>query len=281
LSRYNRLAVIGDPIAHSLSPAMHNAALHAAGIAGSYRAIQVAGPELEAGVRLLRDQEYRGFNVTIPHKERIAACLDQLDASARIGAVNTVVNQQDALIGYNTDVAGFTRALRSLLPDPTGLRAVVLGAGGSALAVVHALQLEPATVTVVNRSVARAEYLASRLSGPITVQPSGPEAAHAVAHADLLVNTTPLGMGSLAGLSALPDECRLSSHTAVFDLVYGRTTPLLAQAAAAGCPTANGLEMLVQQGALSFQLWTGIVPDLTVMREVCARALEVPTCSAS
>ena len=281
MSLYNRLAVVGDPIAHSLSPAMHNAALRAAGIAGSYQAIQVSSPELEAQVRLLRDQEYRGFNVTIPHKERIAACLDQIDASARIGAVNTVVNQQGALIGYNTDVAGFCRALRSLLPDPTGLHAVVLGAGGSALAVVHALQCERTTVTVVNRSVARAEHLASRLSGRITVRRSGPEAAHAVAHADLLVNTTPLGMGNLVALSALPDDCQLSSHTAVFDLVYGRITPLLAQAAAAGCPTADGLEMLVQQGALSFQLWTGIVPDLTVMREACARALEVPACSAS
>ncbi len=278
---FNRLAVIGDPISHSLSPAMHNAALRAAGIAGSYQAVHVSSPELEAQVHRLRDQGYRGFNVTIPHKERIAACLDQIDASARIGAVNTVVNQQDVLTGYNTDIAGFSRALRSLLPDPTGLHAVVLGAGGSALAVVHALQLERATVIVVNRSVARSEYLASRLSGLIAVHPSGPEAADAIAHADLLVNTTPLGMGHLAVLSALPDGSRLSSHTAVFDLVYGRTTPLLVHAAAVGCPTTDGLEMLVQQGALSFQLWTGIVPELAVMREACARALEVPTCSAS
>jgi len=281
LSIYNRLAVIGDPISHSLSPAMHNAALHAAGIGGSYQAVHVSSPELEAQVHVLRDQEYRGFNVTIPHKERIAACLDQIDASARIGAVNTVVNQQGVLIGYNTDIAGFSRALRSLLPEPMGRHAVVLGAGGSALAVVHALQLERATVTVVNRSVARAEYLASRLSGPIVVPSRGPEAADAIARADLLVNTTPLGMGRLAALSPLPTGSRLSPHTVVFDLVYGRTTPLLAQAAAASCATVDGLEMLVQQGALSFQLWTGIVPDVTVMREACERALEVPTCCAS
>jgi len=281
LSAYNRLAVIGDPIAHSLSPAMHAAALQAAGIAGSYQAIHVASPELETQVRLLRDQGYRGFNVTVPHKERVVACLDQIDVSAQIGAVNTIVNQQEVLIGYNTDIAGFSRALRSLLPDPTGLRAVVLGAGGSALAVVHALQLERATVTVVNRTVARAEYLASRVSRRMIVLRSGLEAADAIKHADLLVNTTPLGMGDLAALSALPDGSRLSSHTAVFDLVYGRTTPLLAQAAAAGCATADGLEMLVQQGALSFQLWTGIAPDITVMRDACARALEVPTCFAS
>ncbi len=277
----NRLAVIGDPIAHSLSPAMHNAALHAAGIAGSYQAIQVSSDKLEAQIHLLRAQGYRGFNVTIPHKERIAAYLDQIDVSARIGAVNTVVNRQGALFGYNTDIGGFSRALRSLLPDPAGLRAVVLGAGGSALAVVHALQVERATVTVVNRSVARAEYLASRVSGSITVLPIGRKAIDAITHADLLVNTTPRGMGHLATLSALPDGCRLSSRTAVFDLVYGRTTPLLTQAAAGGCRIANGLEMLVQQGALSFQLWTGIAPDIPVMREACAHALEVPTCSAS
>ncbi|MDQ2744315.1 MAG: shikimate dehydrogenase, partial [Chloroflexota bacterium] len=138
-----------------------------------------------------------------------------------------------------------------------------------------------ATVTIVNRSVARAEYLASRLSGPIAVRCGGPEVADAIARADLLVNTTPLGMGHLAALSPLPCGSRLSSHTAVFDLVYGRTTPLLAQAATARCATADGLEMLVQQGALSFQLWTGIVPDVTVMREACERALEVPTCCAS
>lgn len=281
MSIYNRLAVIGDPISHSLSPAMHNAALRAAGIGGSYQAVHVSSPELEAQVHVLRDQGYRGFNVTIPHKERIAACLDQIDASARIGAVNTVVNQQGVLIGYNTDIAGFSRALRQLLPDPSGLRAVVLGAGGSALAVVHALQLERVTVTVVNRSVARSEYLASRLSGPIAVRRSDAEAADAIGRADLLVNATPLGMDNLAALSPLPTGSQLSAHTAVFDLVYGRTTPLLALAAATGCPTADGLEMLVQQGALSFQLWTGIVPDLTVMREACERALEVPTCSAS
>lgn len=278
----DRFAVIGDPIEHSLSPAMHTAALAAAGIDGNYEAVHVSPAQLQAAVGQLR-REYRGFNVTLPHKEAILPFLDFLDPSARdVGAANTVVNAGGRLEGHNTDVGGFSAVLRQLQLDRPGLEVLVLGAGGSARAVVHALMLVGARVSLLNRDSARARRLAETASGRVAVLPHGMESLQAVVEqVDLVVNATALGLGHLADRSPLPEDVRLSPFTAVIDLIYGRRTPLLAMAAAAGCQMVDGLEMLVQQGAESFRIWTGVEPDIAAMRAACfARLEELASCSA-
>lgn len=276
-----RFAVIGDPIGHSLSPAMHTVAFGEIGLDATYEAIRVTPGQLSAAVTGLRRDGYRGFNVTIPHKENIGPLLDVVDpTAAKIGAINTVVNGGGRLLGYNTDCVGFSRALRQMVPHMNGGQAVVFGAGGSARAVIHALMELKMTVTVVARNPTKAEGLSERYPDAIEIIPAdSPSLAHRVLASDLLVNTTPLGMDHLSDRSPLPDGLVPESRAVVFDLVYGRTTPLIALSRAAGCTTLDGLEMLVYQGAASFQLWTGIAPNIDVMREACRKALgEVAAC---
>jgi shikimate dehydrogenase len=283
LKKIERFAVIGDPIAHSLSPVMQSAAFEAAGIAATYQKELVSPSALGAWVQRARELPYAGFNVTIPHKETIDSFLDALDGSVQsVGAVNTVVNRAGTLTGYNTDLPGFAATVRSLQKDAHGRHAVVLGAGGSARAVVRALSNLGAYITLCNRNEVKAHALATKLSIPVTTATlSSPEAKRAIETADLLVNTTPLGMDHLP-ISPLPDGTILDPRTAVIDLVYGPTTPLVRQAQASGCAAIDGIEMLVQQGAAAFRLWTGVAPGLEVMRAACRRALaEVHTCSAS
>lgn len=292
----DRYAVIGDPIGHSLSPAMQAAAFRAAGIEATYHAMHVSAGELPVWLAGAAAR-YRGINVTIPHKERVAESVGELRGDATtLRAVNTVLHE-DRSIGYNTDVAGFRGALRMLEVEPGG--AVVLGAGGSARAVVHALLCEGMAVTIVNRTLGRAQAIvrserahrspvAASVAGSgervgdvpsdgaevVALPAEGRATREAMARAALIVNTTPAGMPHLPELSPLPDGVRLDRRQAVVDLVYGRETPLLRLARQAGCRTQDGIEMLVRQGAESFRLWTGIWPDLTVMRRACREELE-------
>lgn len=283
MKKIERFTVIGDPIAHSLSPAMQSAAFAAAGIKATYEKELVSPSALSAWVQWTRDVPYAGFNVTIPHKETIGSFLDELhDSVQSVGAVNTVVHGAGRLTGYNTDVPGFAATVKSLQRDIFGRQAVVLGAGGSARAVVRALADLGAHITVLNRHEVTARALVSKLSIPaVTASLFSPEAGVAIETADLLINTTPLGMNHLP-ISPLSAGTKLDSRTSVVDLVYGPTTPLVRQAKASGCVAIDGIEMLVQQGAVAFRLWTGVAPDLEVMRAACRRALiEVQTCSAS
>jgi shikimate dehydrogenase len=283
LKSIERFAVIGDPIAHSLSPVMQSAAFKAAQLHATYEGELVPPSALGTWVMRARGVPYDGFNVTIPHKETIAPFLDELDDSVRsVGAVNTVVNWAGTLTGYNTDLAGFIATVQSLDIELHGRRAVVLGAGGSARAVVRALDELGAHITLCNRHEAKARTLMSQLSVSAHTAPlPSLEAKHAIETANLLVNTTPLGMNHLP-ISPLPRETKLDQRTTVIDLVYGPTTPLVRQARAAGCVVRDGIEMLVQQGAAAFQLWTDIGPDLEAMRAACRHASTgVPTCSAS
>jgi shikimate dehydrogenase len=262
---------------------MQSAAFKAAGIEATYEKHRVSPSALGAWVQRARDVPFAGFNVTIPHKEAIASFLDAVDVSVDgVGAVNTVVSRAGSLTGYNTDLPGFSATVNSLQLDIRGGHAVVLGAGGSARAVARALSDLGAHITVCNRDVENARELAVKLS--IEAEAASffsPEARRVIETADLVVNTTPLGMDHLS-ISPLPDGTKLDRRTAVIDLVYGRTTPLVTQAQASGCIVIDGIEMLVQQGAAAFRLWTGITPDLEVMRAACRRALtEVHTCSAS
>ena len=265
-------AVIGSPVRHSLSPAMHNAAFRACGLDWIYVAFEVAPdgvPAAFAGARALR---LGGLSVTIPHKAAAAAEVDELSPAAEaVGAVNTVVPVGDGrLRGENTDGAGFLASLADEGFDPAGRRCVVIGAGGAARAVVHALgQAGAADVVVVNRSPDRA-LAAVALAGGVGRVGSAAD----VAGADLVVNATPLGLTG-ADLDALPvDPGLLGPGQLVLDLVPNpAVTPLMEAARSRGARAAGGLGMLVHQGALAFELWTGHPAPVAAMRAAAMGAL--------
>jgi shikimate dehydrogenase len=267
------LGVLGDPVRHSLSPALHNAALRELGLNWVYLALPAPPEQLPAVVQGLEAMGCRGLSVTIPHKHSVAALAAELSPLAqRLGAVNTLVPRpQGGWFGTNTDVEGFLAPLRQAEHSWAGQRAVVLGCGGSARAVVAALvELGLGSIQVAGR---RAE---SREAFVAACRPWAPQLqglawdgtaalAAALAGADLVVNTTPVGMASAtdpaaAGRSPLsPAELEaLPAGAWVYDLIYTpRPTALLQAAAARGCPTLDGLEMLVQQGAAALRLWSG------------------------
>ncbi len=272
-SQTGLLGVLGHPIAHTLSPRMHNAALKAQGVDMVYLAFDVPPEGLGAAVSGMRALGFRGCNVTIPHKEAIGALLDEVDTmAARIGSVNTVVNEAGRLKGHNTDVSGFIAALRGLRPDgAAGLRCFVAGAGGAARGVVAALQLEGAAeILVVNRTHERAVSLCAQASAwgsaPCVAVPVADGAA-AAEGVDLLVNATAIGLTSYFKESALPVDTLNSRHI-VMDLVYasGKVTELVREAKARGATAIDGKEMLLMQAAGSYELWTGRPAPVDVMR---------------
>jgi shikimate dehydrogenase len=256
-----RLAVIGHPVAHSRSPAMQSAALAALGLGEewSYEAIDVDPQGFERLVRGLPARGFRGVNVTVPHKGAALAVADRLGETAReIGAANTLSFADGEIDADNTDAGGLLAAL----PGPAqGARALVLGAGGAARAVVWALLREGAAVDVWNRTPLRSRHLCAELGGtPV-------EAPDASAY-DLLVNSTAVGLGGEDPFAELPLErdCFGPAQTVV-DMVYGkRRTELIAAAAAAGAATVDGIEVLVRQGGLSLEIWTGREAPLDTMR---------------
>jgi shikimate dehydrogenase len=271
------VGLIGWPVSHSVSPAMHNAAFAHLGLDWAYLPLPVdpARPDAVAQAVLgLRALGLRGANVTVPHKQAVMPALDQLTPAAQaIGAVNTIVVAEDgALLGDNTDAPGFIADLREHGVDPAGLNVLVLGAGGSARAVVYGLADAGArTIVIANRTVARAATLASAL-GPqhpgcrIAAIALDNLPAHA-AGADLIVNCTALGMTPQVESSPWPEDLPFRAEQVVYDLVYNpRQTRLLQQAAAAGAQAIGGIGMLVWQGALAFQRWTGQPAPVAVMR---------------
>ena len=271
------LAVIGQPIEYSLSPAMHRAAFQALSINACYTAFDVAPERLGEVVQAMRTLDFRGFNVTIPHKQAVIDLLDECTPAAlRIGAVNTVYVRDGVWIGDNTDGAGYLSSLsRDLKFDARGKRAVILGAGGAARGVADALLGAGIDeLWLLNRHRDRAETLARELShyhaGAIT---AGTVADWPKDRVDLLVNTTPVGMeGHLGGELPIP-EVVLHEQMTVSDIVYRPlNTPLLEAARRAGAKTHGGLGMLVEQGALALARWFGVMPPVDVMRDA-ARAL--------
>jgi shikimate dehydrogenase len=257
--------VIGDPVRHSLSPAIHNAAFQALGLDWVYVAFPVAAGQAAAAVQAMRTLGIAGLNVTMPHKHDVLGELDDLSPTARtLQAVNTVHRLGDALHGDSTDGAGFVDALlHDEGFDPRGVRAVVLGAGGAARAVVLALaQAGAADIAVVNRTAARAQQAVALAPG---VARAGAE--DDLDEAELVVNATPIGMQDTTVQEALPfDPKRLKPGQLVVDLVYHPLrTPLLAAARERGSVPVTGLGMLIHQAAHAFRLWTGEDPPLEVM----------------
>lgn len=255
------VGVIGDPVVHTRSPSMHNAAFEALGLDWVYVALPVPKGRGAAAVRAIRALGLTGLNVTMPHKADAAtACDDLASAAAALGAVNTVVVDRDgALIGHSTDGAGFLRALGDEGVEVPGRRCLVIGAGGAARAIVQALSEAGADVRVAARRPDRARSAAALAPGGTAV----PIDDVAVEGFDVVVNATPLGMH---GEAPPFDSARLRSGQFVYDTVYPAETPLLAEARSRGARGAGGLGMLVHQGAIAFELWTGSAAPLDVMR---------------
>ncbi|HEX7040806.1 MAG TPA: shikimate dehydrogenase [Trueperaceae bacterium] len=269
-----RAYLLAHPAGHSLSPLMHAAAFRTLGLDATYEALDVPPERLADVVAGLRgDPSFLGANVTTPHKVAAATLVDELTgAASAAGAVNTLVPRGGRLVGDNTDVAGFTAALAGAGFRPGAGHAVLLGAGGAANAVAYALgRLGVPTVVVGRRAAAAAALvgaLGSVVRGLEAVAPG--DLPRALPGASLLVNATTVGMVGGPAEGALPlgvDVGLLPPHALVNDLVYNpRVTPLLASAAARGLRTLDGLAMLVEQGAASLRLWTGLEPPLAEMR---------------
>lgn len=264
-----RLAVLGYPVGHSRSPAMQSAALAELGLGEewSYEAIEVAPDAFEPRVRAMPGEGFAGANVTVPHKGAALSLADELSETAReIGAANTLVfadgesgeAEEVVVRAENTDAEGF---LRSLPGSPGGKRALVLGAGGAARAIVWALLREGAEVEVWNRTELRSQHLCEELGGTTVAAPD--QTAY-----ELIVNTTAVGLASEDPFAELPLRADAFAATqTVVDMVYGgEPTSLLRAAATAGATTVDGIEILVQQGALSLETWIGRPAPLETMR---------------
>jgi len=263
------IAIIGDPILHTRSPAMHNAALEALKLDAVYVAFPVSPARLRDAVRAVRALDLLGLNVTVPHKERILPMLDDVTSRARlIGAVNTVYRRRDELHGDNTDATGFLVALKEHGFRPRRRRALVVGAGGAARAVVAALHdAGAAHILLANRNPARRRALATHFGhGGVAVETSDLDALvdeNVLREMDLIVNTTSLGWHD-EKFPPLP--CESTRPTCLFyDLIYGKSTDFLLRARGAGRPTLDGASMLLHQGAAAFGLWTGQSAPLDVM----------------
>lgn len=275
--------IFGDPIGHTLSPAMHNAAFRAVGMNAVYVPFHVkADPKgaLKAAVESVRALGMLGVNVTIPHKEKVFKFLDEVDEHAiEIGAVNTIVNREGRLFGYNTDGAGYVLSLRKETGfRPGGKKAVIIGSGGAARSILYSiLALSPSSVVLVNRTVKRAEALAKefapRFSSQVEAAPLERGAMEKLlVSADLVVNTTSIGMMGKGELE-LPLDV-LPSRAVVSDIVYRPLkTGLIKAAEKRGLKVHAGLGMLIRQGAIGFELWTGRKAPVNVMEKAALKAL--------
>ncbi len=266
-------AVIGDPIAHSLSPVLHNAAFRALDLDWVYVALTVPPGAVPAALAGMRALHLAGLSVTMPHKDAVAAAVDLLSDDARLlGAVNCVAWTDDRLVGHNTDGDGFVASVRAGGFEPTGRACVVVGAGGAARSVVLALgRAGASSVTVVNRTAEKAA-VAAMLAGPAGAVGD----TSAIPDADLVVNATSIGMAGEPGSppnTAVPfDPALIRAGQTIADLVvHPVQTELLREAAARGAIAVDGVGMLVQQAAIAFGHWTGIVPPIEVMN-AAARA---------
>ncbi|WP_419872720.1 shikimate dehydrogenase [Candidatus Pristimantibacillus sp. PTI5] len=270
--------VIGNPIRHSKSPIMMNRAFRETGINGVYAAFHVTSDrvgDFAAGVRAMG---IRGVNVTIPHKLDIMSALDEIDPSAQaIGAVNTIVNDDGRLIGYNTDGIGYVRSLKEEAErELAGKRIVVIGAGGAARGIIFALANEmPDRITIANRSVERAKALADSLHGKVEIRAISMEGLQsACTEADIVINTTSVGMFPNTDETPI-DASWLRPGAVASDLIYNPLkTRFLHEAEQRGCRIHGGLGMFIYQGAYAFEYWTGQPAPAAAMRETVLASLQ-------
>lgn len=274
-------AVIGDPIAHTLSPAMHNAAFQALGIDAVFLAFKVAPGQVADAIRGMRGMGIRGLNVTMPDKDVVIPYLDEIDETAMfLNSVNTVLNESGRLRGFSTDGAGAHRALEENGVKLVGKKLVLLGAGGAARAIAFTLARETKELVILNRTPEKisdlAQVLNTKFQKKITAGPLTPvNIEQSLRDADVLVNATSVGMS--------PDEKRslvkpswLRPDLTVMDIIYNPLeTELAKEAKAAGARVISGVEMLVHQGAASFEIWTGKAAPVEVMRQAVLNHLNI------
>lgn len=268
------IGLLGHPVSHSRSPAMHNAAFASQGLDLVYLAFDVLAEDLSEAVAGLRALGAVGANVTVPHKERVVSLLDDVDPLAlRTGAVNTIVNREGRLVGHNSDIHGFLTALESGWGrGPAGARCLVIGAGGAARAVIAGLSSSGAAeIWVYNRTESRARELCREASAwsdvPMRVL-SESDLLSFGPHVDLIVNATSVGLDEKVKGTPVPVDILRGGQT-VMDIVCSRrTTPLLAAADMRGAVALDGYEMLVQQAARSYELWTGRTAPVQLMRSM-------------
>jgi shikimate dehydrogenase len=266
--------VLGDPVSHSLSPAMHNAAFKALGMDCEYHAFRVSKDSLHDAIHGACALGFGGLNLTIPLKEKALEIVKPTDLAKRIGAVNTV-DFKKGIIGHNTDGLGATMALTESGVRIKGKNVLLLGAGGAARAIAFTLATEGANVTIANRTPERAISLAKEVASAGKIKASGLEnLKDLIKNSDILINSTAIGMSPKVFETLVTSDI-MHSDLVVFDIVYNPlNTRLLQEAKIAGAKTIDGVKMLVYQGAEAFKIWTGKIPPVDIMEKAVREKLE-------
>ncbi|PVX26529.1 MAG: shikimate dehydrogenase [Candidatus Bathyarchaeum sp.] len=272
-------AIIGDPVEHSLSPVMHNAAFKELGLNLVYVAFTVTAKELKTAVLGTRSMGFKGLNVTMPHKNAVMNYLDDVDATAKsIGAVNTVLSNHGKLIGYNTDGNGAMIALQENGVYPEEKKLVLLGAGGAAKAIAYQAAQDVDELVILNRTAEKAKKLAESVKSFGAKIKCGTLSSKVLTEeletADILVNATSVGMHPNVESSPVPSDL-LHSDLCVMDIIYNPLhTKLLNDAKAVKAKVVSGIEMLIYQGAVAFEIWTNCPAPVEVMRQAALKELK-------
>ncbi len=273
------VGLIGNPVSHSISPNIHNSAFRERGLNYVYVAFRVAPENLYGAIAGIRSLDFKGVNVTIPHKTAVLEYLDEVDSIARkIGAVNTIKRKNGRLKGFNTDGNGVRRALEGEVENIGDKKIVLLGAGGAARAIAFTLAESGSRITISNRTVSKAEELVREIREKTGVKitqipQKRKDLKESLQDSQILINSTSVGMHPNDGETLVEAEDMHSGLT-VMDIVYNPIqTRLLQEAERAGAKTINGLEMLVQQGAAAFEIWTGENAPIEIMREAAKGAM--------
>ena len=267
------LCIIGYPIEHSMSPTMHNPALQELGLDYVYVAFEVHPDNLKNAVDAIRALGIKGINVTIPHKETIMKFLDEIDPiSEKMGAINTIKNDEGYLKATNTDAAGAKKSLIDAGFTIEGKNIVFVGSGGAARSIAYILSEDAKRVVLTDIVEERAVTVAKEISKNMGANVEGKLAsdkvlADEIKNADLLINATPIGMYPKEGISPISKDL-LHQELFVFDVIYNpMETQLMKEAAGIGCKTLSGLDMLVNQGVIAFEWWTGKTPNSKLMKD--------------
>jgi len=278
------VGIVGYPVAHSVSPQMHNAAFEHLGLDWEYIPFEIHPEDLKKGIDGLRAEGVLGFNVTIPHKEAIIPLLDEVTKLPRlIGAVNTVKNENGKLVGYNTDGAGFVDSLKfDAGVDPKEKNVVLLGAGGAAKAVAVMLaETGAASISITDIDEKKADDLSAHVGSHFnskicSLKTGSADLAAAISNADIVVNATPIGMHPKENECPIAESSGLRAESIVFDLIYNPPeTKLMKLAKEKGAKAVNGLGMLVRQGAISLSIWTDHDAPVDVMLKAAKEALGI------
>jgi shikimate dehydrogenase len=273
-------AIIGDPVEHSLSPVIHNSAFNELGLNFVYVAFTVKAKELGTAISGARSMGFKGLNVTMPHKNAVMNYLDEVDATAKnIGAVNTILCNKEQLIGYNTDGKGAIFAMQNNSVFPENKKLVLLGAGGAGKAIAYQVAQDVGELVILNRTRQKAEKLAELIRKNFNKKVKGQSLTSSTLKeelemADILINSTSVGMYPNVEYSPVPSDM-LRSDLCVMDIIYNPfDTKLLKDANSVGAKIISGVEMLIHQGAIAFEIWTNCIAPLEVMRKAALNHLK-------